>query len=129
MAQQCLETAYDLPNGDPEGQAAQSEYDENHPMAAVNLFELFQNSCIDVKISPERKLEAENVKNEGNCLMKEEKYQEALVAYSRYTQLTFFFYFLTVDYCNGSINDFTERFHWTQRILCSIAIEQLRIVA
>jgi len=36
-----------------------------------------------VKISPERKLEAENVKNEGNCLMKEEKYQEALIAYSR----------------------------------------------
>lgn len=83
VAQQCLETAYDLPNGDPEGQAAQSEFDENHPLAAVNLFELFQNSCIDVKISPERKLEAENVKNEGNCLMKEEKYQEALVAYSR----------------------------------------------
>lgn len=85
VAQQCLETAYDLPNGDPEGQTAQSEYDESHPMAAVNLFELFQNSCIDVKISPERKLEAENVKNEGNCLMKEEKYQEALVAYSRYS--------------------------------------------
>lgn len=84
VAQQCLETAYDLPNGDPEGQAGQTgDFDENHPMAAVNLFELFQNSCIDVKISPERKLEAENVKNEGNCLMKEEKYQEALVAYSR----------------------------------------------
>ncbi|KAJ6636715.1 Small glutamine-rich tetratricopeptide repeat-containing protein alpha [Pseudolycoriella hygida] len=83
VAQQCLETAYDLPNGDPEGQASQSEFDENHPMAAVNLFELFQNSCIGVKISPERKLEAENIKNEGNCLMKEEKYQEALIAYSR----------------------------------------------
>lgn len=87
VAQQCLETAYDLPNGDPEGQTG--DFDENHPMAAVNLFELFQNSCVDIKISPERKLEAENVKNEGNCLMKEEKYQEALVAYSRFLSLNF----------------------------------------
>lgn len=95
VASQCLETAYDLPptgasvetveqqqqatdDGSP---AAGQQLDETHPLAHANLFELFYNSCGDV--SPERKQEAENVKNEGNCMMREEKYYEALTAYNR----------------------------------------------
>lgn len=42
---------------------------------------MFLSSYINV--SPERKAEAEELKNEGNKLMKEEKYQEALSAYGR----------------------------------------------
>lgn len=47
----------------------------------MDLFELFCSAYVN--ISPERKQEAENLKNEGNRLMKEEKYSEALVSYGR----------------------------------------------
>jgi small glutamine-rich tetratricopeptide repeat-containing protein alpha len=45
------------------------------------LFDLFVNTYVTV--NPERKAEAEELKNDGNRLMKEEKYQEALNAYGR----------------------------------------------
>lgn len=55
--------------------------DAANPLNNIDLFELFLSSYINV--SPERKAEAEELKNEGNKLMKEEKYQEALTAYGR----------------------------------------------
>lgn len=85
VAGQCLETAYDLPSlsGDSteanDGNTAIASSD--HPLNHVDLYELFRSTCCVV--SAERKSEAENVKNEGNCLMKEEKYVEALTAYNR----------------------------------------------
>lgn len=54
--------------------------DDNGPLSDVDVFELFTEQ---ITISPERKEEAEQLKNEGNRLMKEEKYQEALTTYSR----------------------------------------------
>lgn len=54
--------------------------DDNSPLNDVDVFELFTDQ---ITISPERKEEAEQLKNEGNRLMKEEKYQEALTTYSR----------------------------------------------
>lgn len=85
VASQCLETAYDLPASGPDNEhateAGPNELDETHPLAHVDTYNLFLNSCCEV--GPERKLEAENIKNEGNCLMKEEKYHEALKAYNR----------------------------------------------
>lgn len=85
VAGQCLETAYDLPslsgenNGDGNGGNGAGSTD--HPLNHIDLYELFRSSCCIV--SPDRKLESENIKNEGNCLMKEEKYHEALAAYNR----------------------------------------------
>lgn len=71
VAVQCLESCFEL------GQ----DEDVGNPLNNVDLFELFINSYVN--INPERKNEAENLKNEGNRLMKEEKYNEALVAYGR----------------------------------------------
>lgn len=86
VAAQCLETAYDLPSSSPDHDAggdagASTELDDSHPLGHIDTYELFLNTCSE--ISPERKLEAENIKNEGNCLMKEEKYHEALKAYNK----------------------------------------------
>lgn len=77
VAGQCLETAYDLPSL---ASMATSSADDS-PLNHIDLYEIFDSTCL--KISPERKLMAENIKNDGNLLMKEEKYNEALNAYNR----------------------------------------------
>lgn len=87
VAGQCLETAYDLPslsghNVEPEDSTESGATGSvDHPLNHIDLYELFRSTCCIV--SPDRKLESENIKNEGNCLMKEEKYHEALAAYNR----------------------------------------------
>ena len=83
VAGQCLETAYDLSslNGGESGNAGATNSSSDHPLNHIDLYEIYRSTCCT--ISPERKQEAENIKNEGNCLMKEEKYQEALNAYNR----------------------------------------------
>lgn len=81
VAGQCLETAYDLPSLSSDGPSDTGSASSDHPLNHVDLYELYRNACC--VISPDRKLEAENIKNEGNCLMKEEKYNEALNAYNR----------------------------------------------
>lgn len=83
VAGQCLETAYDLPpsRGSNEPNDDASGISDNHPLNHIDLYEIYRSTCCT--INPERKLEAENIKNEGNCLMKEEKYNEALNAYNR----------------------------------------------
>lgn len=88
VAVQCLETAFQLPakagkkvtDGDDE---SHEEWDEQHPLASVDAFQLFRHSYDAGDISAERKIEAEQLKNDGNGLMKDEKYVEALRAYSR----------------------------------------------
>lgn len=76
VAAQCLETAYNLPV--VEAAAVGAEYKET--LSHIDIYELFQSRCV---VQPDQKLEAENIKNEGNGLMREEKYQEALKAYNR----------------------------------------------
>jgi small glutamine-rich tetratricopeptide repeat-containing protein alpha len=71
VAVQCLESCFEL----------NQDEDAASPLNNVDLFDLFINSYVNV--NPERKSEAENLKNDGNRLMKEEKYNEALVAYGR----------------------------------------------
>lgn len=71
VAVQCLESCFDINQTD----------DAANPLNNVDLFELFVNTYVTV--SPDRKAEAEQLKNDGNRLMKEEKYQEALNAYGR----------------------------------------------
>ncbi|CRK94547.1 CLUMA_CG008049, isoform A [Clunio marinus] len=72
VAVQCLESCFEL---------NQDESTNSNPLNNVDLFELFINTYVTV--NPERKSEAEQLKNDGNRLMKEEKYQEALNAYGR----------------------------------------------
>lgn len=71
VAIQCLESCFELSQDD----------DANNPLNNVDLFDLFVSSYVNIK--PESKEEAEELKNEGNKLMKEEKYNEALTAYGR----------------------------------------------
>lgn len=81
VAGQCLETAYDLPLLNREGNEGSSSGSNDHPLNHIDLYELFLSTCCEV--SPDRKSEAENIKNKGNGLMKDEKYHEALDAYNR----------------------------------------------
>lgn len=72
VAVQCLESCFEL----------NQDEDTANPLNNVDLFELFTNSVVTV--NPDRKADAEQLKNDGNRLMKEEKYQEALNAYGRW---------------------------------------------
>lgn len=85
VAVQCLETAFQLPGKAVKKTAGESheEWDDAHPLASVDAFQLFRHSYDAGDISEERKIEAELLKNDGNGLMKDEKYVEALRAYSR----------------------------------------------
>lgn len=58
-----------------------NDYDENDPLNKIDLFELFR-SCGGF-ISEERKAEAEAIKTDGNCYMRDERYFDAIVAYSK----------------------------------------------
>lgn len=75
VAIQCLENVYEV------GQETDGDNGQENPLNHVDLFEVYRSTFTNV--SPERKQEAENLKNEGNRLMKEEKYQEALNTYSK----------------------------------------------
>lgn len=92
VAIQCLDSVY---NGE------QSDADNaSDPLSQIDLFQLFLTSVssspekkeqgetlqvysIQIQSSNQSSILAENEKNEGNRLMKEEKYQEALAAYAR----------------------------------------------
>lgn len=77
VAIQCLENVYEIPPAD----GAEKSDDETNPLNHIDLFEVYRGAFTNV--STERKAEAETLKNEGNRLMKEEKYQEALNTYGR----------------------------------------------
>lgn len=83
VAIQCLENVYEIPPAEGSGDAgtAPADDDEANPLNHIDLFEVYRSAFTNV--STERKAEAETLKNEGNRLMKEEKYQEALNTYGR----------------------------------------------
>ncbi|XP_058812862.1 small glutamine-rich tetratricopeptide repeat-containing protein beta-like [Topomyia yanbarensis] len=78
VAIQCLENVYEI---SPEEGGGENGSSQENPLNHIDLFEVYRGAFTNV--SPERKQEAENLKNEGNRLMKEEKYQEALNLYGR----------------------------------------------
>lgn len=85
VAVQCLETAYNLPVEPASTDAASGSGESGtvpatDPMTHVDLLQLFHDACAG---HPDRKREADQVKNEGNGLMREEKYEEALLCYNR----------------------------------------------
>lgn len=59
VAIQCLENVYEL---NDEGGAGSGD-DTNNPLSNFDLYELYSNALLNV--SPERKEEAEGMKNEG----------------------------------------------------------------
>lgn len=79
VAGQCLETAYDLSSLNGGNNVA--DVTDDNPLNHIDLYEIYRSACCT--ISSDRKQEAESIKNEGNCLMKDEKYNEALNAYNR----------------------------------------------
>lgn len=78
VAGQCLETAYDLTSLNT---VSGTSTETDNPLNHIDLYEIYKNTCCT--ISPDRAKEAENIKNEGNQLMKDEKYNEALIAYNK----------------------------------------------
>ncbi|XP_076391630.1 small glutamine-rich tetratricopeptide repeat-containing protein alpha isoform X3 [Megachile rotundata] len=78
VAIQCLESAYNLQASDTP--------------ANFNLYEVYKSAVENARpqvpeATPEAKAEAERLKNEGNALMKAEKYHEALANYTKAIQL------------------------------------------
>lgn len=82
VAVQCLQTAFDI----SEDLGLQSVLGTGNPSEDVNkgsidMFEIFQSLFIER--NPKATQMAESFKNEGNRLMKEGKYNEALLQYNR----------------------------------------------
>lgn len=78
VAIQCLEAAYEVENASNDEATTSSD---NAAMNQIDIFEVFQTMYLEK--TPENKELAEEIKNEGNRLMKENKYFEALQQYNR----------------------------------------------
>lgn len=90
VAVQCLQAAFDIGEGDEEPQPATADSTPSGSTSTnttavnendIDLFEMFQSLFIER--NPKSLEMAEQIKNEGNRLMKEGKYQEALIQYNR----------------------------------------------
>lgn len=75
VASQCLESCYEI---SLEDEICKNNFDGN-----IDLIGIAEKSVIKKEIAPELKEKANNYKNEGNELMKQEKYAEALDAYNK----------------------------------------------
>ncbi|XP_011199887.1 small glutamine-rich tetratricopeptide repeat-containing protein beta [Bactrocera dorsalis] len=82
VAVQCLQTAFDISDEVALQSSLASENQSEHERkSSIDLFEIFQTLFIDR--NPKATQMAESFKNEGNRLMKEGKYNEALLQYNR----------------------------------------------
>lgn len=79
VAIQCLQAAFDL--GDEEPAAEEAGSSTEGQVKKVSLFELYETHYMEK--NPEILKMAETIKNEGNRLMKDGKYNEALLQYNR----------------------------------------------
>lgn len=80
VAIQCLEAAY-VENSSNDDGAGTSSNEDNAAMTQLDIFDVYQTMYLDK--APEDRELAEEIKNEGNRLMKENKYYEALQKYNR----------------------------------------------
>ncbi|KAL5279097.1 SGTB family protein [Megaselia abdita] len=78
VAIQCLESAYEVENTSNDEATSSTE---NAAMSQIDIFDVYQTMFLEK--TPENKELAEEIKNEGNRLMKENKYYEALQNYNR----------------------------------------------
>jgi len=102
VASQCLESAYEISIDD--------ELCKNNFDAGLDLVGLAEKSVIKREIPAEEKEKADKFKNEGNELMKQEKYKEALDFYNKAIEID---KNNAVYYCNraaahSKLNDFTN---------------------
>jgi small glutamine-rich tetratricopeptide repeat-containing protein alpha len=74
VASQCLESSYEI--------SVEDEICRNNFDSGLNLLELAEKSVIKRELAPELKAAADKFKTEGNELMKQEKYLEALEQYN-----------------------------------------------
>ncbi|XP_055383942.1 small glutamine-rich tetratricopeptide repeat-containing protein beta [Condylostylus longicornis] len=86
VAIQCLEAAFELhPDDQIEDENAENNTatstSNNKKFNPIDLFELYQTACLET--SPNRGEIAEQIKDNGNRLMKEGKFQEAFLQYNR----------------------------------------------
>jgi len=102
VASQCLESSYEISIDD---EICRDNFD-----SGMDLIGLAEKSVIKKVIAPEKKEEADKYKNEGNELMKQEKYTEALEKYKSAIEIDAS---NAVYYCNraaaySKISDFTN---------------------
>lgn len=74
VASQCLESSYEI--------SVEDDICRNNFDSGLNLLELAEKSVIKRELAPELKTAADKFKTEGNELMKQEKYLEALEQYN-----------------------------------------------
>jgi len=79
VAIQCLQAAFDI--GEEEDVSSAGDSMAVGDSKDIDLFELFQSMYVER--NPESLQMAESIKNEGNRLMKDGKYNEALLQYNR----------------------------------------------
>lgn len=88
VAIQCLESAYNVQAADAQKNLNLLElYQTLEQSSQATSFASTTTAPLPPQATPEAKAEAEALKNEGNQLMKLEKYQEAL---SNYTKFVYF---------------------------------------
>jgi len=102
VASQCLESSYEISIDD---EICRDNFD-----SGLDLIGLAEKSVIKKVIAPELKEKADKFKNEGNELMKQEKYNEALAKYKEAIEIDAS---NAVYYCNraaaySKISDFTN---------------------
>lgn len=85
VAIQCLQAAFDLGEEETEEQAQPSSSVETSASEAkaepISLFEIYETRYLEK--NPDISKQAESIKNEGNRLMKNGRYNEALLQYNR----------------------------------------------
>lgn len=80
VAIQCLESAYGADASMEEGRIVP---DLVELFCVSDVWTIPSSDSLLTEVSPEAKAEAEDFKNQGNNLMKEEKYDEAIKKYTR----------------------------------------------
>jgi len=102
VASQCLESAFEI--------AVDDEICKNNFDSGINLLEIAEKNVIRRELAPELKERADKHKTEGNELMKQEKFKEALEQYNKAIEID---KNNAVYYCNraaahSKLSDFTS---------------------
>jgi small glutamine-rich tetratricopeptide repeat-containing protein alpha len=102
VASQCLESAFEI--------AVDDEICKNNFDSGINLLEIAEKNVIKRELAPELKERADKHKTEGNELMKQEKFNEALEQYNKAIDID---KNNAVYYCNraaahSKLSDFTS---------------------
>ncbi|GBP70178.1 Small glutamine-rich tetratricopeptide repeat-containing protein beta [Eumeta japonica] len=115
VAVQCLESAFDVGPAD----AARSMDLLKLVREQTRVYQTTQATPPPPVLTPEQRVEAERLKNEGNELMKAEKYKEALELYTRAIEMDAR---NPVYYCNRAAAHFKLEEHEAAVVDCTAAL-------